>query len=260
MDLLGGVAAFRRFGVMVVPPSLSDGAFDAVREDYDRCVRDGTSKNQAPYHYGGPPRDFGLWRRSAACRRVAYQQSVVHAIMDIYGADVEPFQTLNFSRGSNQPLHRDEVHFQTKPPDLMIAGWTALEDVAPESGPLVVYPGSQAMEPVNLWDLGLPPAQYGVKDPNYAEYEKHIAALAVGYERVPCLVKKGETVLFHAGVIHGGSPTLDPEVSRYSQVTHYWLPELADVAYAPMLSTPTTPAVKDMATKMFGNKANWEAH
>ena len=244
---------------MVLPPDPGVN-LGQVREDYDRCVRDGSSVNQAPYHYGGPPRDFGLWRRSEAARTLAQSRVVLAALQDLYGSPAEPFQTLNFSKGSSQPLHADEIHFQTEPADLMIAAWTAMEDVAPEAGPLVVYPGSHVRDPLYFWDIGLEPAKYGVKDPNYAEYEKVVAGLALDYERVPVLLKAGETVLFHAGVIHGGSKIEDHERTRYSQVTHYWIPGKSKYAYAPMLGTKDSPALKDMATKAFYDKANWEAH
>lgn len=241
---------WERDGYVVLKGAVPWALCDEVREDYCRDKRDGRSKNQSEYHYGGPPRDFGLWRRSEACRRVAWATA----------RGAEPFQTLNFERGSSQPLHQDHAHFETEPPGKMFAVWVALEDVREESGPLVVYPGSHRHHAVEFGELGLEPAEYGTKDPNYLKYEAHIADLALSWKPEPMLLRKGDAVVFGGRLIHGGSRILDPTKTRYSQVTHYWEPEGTEECYAPMLSSPGRRAVKDMASKAFGDPRNWEAH
>ena len=64
---------------------------------------------------------------------------------------VFPFQTLNFPVATQQPIHSDVVHFDTLPVrGLMTASWVALEDIHPDAGPLIYYPGSHTM---GLWDM-----------------------------------------------------------------------------------------------------------
>ena len=46
-----------------------------------------------------------------------------------------PFQTLNFPKGTQQPLHSVLIHFDTSPRTLMSAAWVALEDMSCNNGP-----------------------------------------------------------------------------------------------------------------------------
>lgn len=241
--------SFGETGFLVVPPRLPLAMYDQVREDYERLTHDGAMKSQDAFHYGGPPRGWEMWKRSAAAREVAW--SVAEG--------AEPFQTLHFKRGSTQPLHQDHAHFDTVPEGRMFAAWTALEDITPESGPLVVLPGSHLLPAVDLWKLGLPPAEHGVKDPAYGDYEKWVATVGQAYEVRPLLLKKGESVVFGGRLLHGGSPIMDPYATRWSQVTHYAIPPY-EYAYAPMLSSEADHKKKDMAAKNFRDPRNWEAH
>ena len=64
------------------------------------------------------------------------------------GRRLFPYQTLNFPKGTQQPLHSDLVHFDTSPRTLMTAAWVALEDMNPDNGPLQFVP-SKSNAPVD---------------------------------------------------------------------------------------------------------------
>ena len=49
-------------------------------------------------------------------------------------------KTINFLKGSNQPLHQDSIHFYTEPQRWMVGTWTALQDMTEDCGPLTVVP------------------------------------------------------------------------------------------------------------------------
>ena len=117
----------------------------------------------------------------------------------------------------------------------MVAAWLALEDVDPTSGPLHFFPGSHRL---GLWDiahLGLEQRwlndtrDFTRRDPryerDYADYQA-VLQLEIERRRLPrsvALLRRGETLLWAASLLHGGSPVLDPNRTRLSQATHYFL-------------------------------------
>ena len=162
--------------------------------------------------------------------------------------DVQPFQTLNFLTGTEQPIHSDVVHFDTFPSrGMMAASWIACEDIHPLSGPLAFYPGSHA---VGLWDFDqlqlwknvtvLPSAQYAPV--HYKAYERRlqevldILGMRPEYaEAVP----KGTSFIWAASLLHGGSKIANTSYTRRSQVTHYYLNDPGVTEYwIPRISAP----------------------
>jgi hypothetical protein len=42
------------------------------------------------------------------------------------------------------------------------------------------------------------------------------------YQRKLGIIKKGQAIIWHANLLHGGSPQTDKAKTRNSQVTHYY--------------------------------------
>ena len=63
----------------------------------------------------------------------------------IYDQPAISFQSLYFEYGSQQALHRDPMFVVTDPPSHLLASWVALEDIAPDSGPLAYVPKSHRL-------------------------------------------------------------------------------------------------------------------
>jgi hypothetical protein len=134
-----------------------------------------------------------------------------------------PFQTLNFPVATQQPTHSDVIHFDTLPTrGLMTAAWVALEDIHPDSGPLIYYPGSHKL---GLWDVD----ELGVRletnsvtagDTTRSIYERKLQDAIDNLQLQPAygLLKKGETFVWAASLLHGGSKLNDPKLTRRSQV------------------------------------------
>lgn len=156
-----------------------------------------------------------------------------------------PFQTLNFKVGTQQGYHSDLTFFDTQPRTLMAAAWVALEDTNPNNGPLKFVPKSHRYGIWDYNDIGLP-YKYDIGDtretrtksdgPYYIEIEKTIKEM--GFEtKVADNIKRGETFIWAAGLVHGGLPIKDPSLTRMSQVSHYffegssyyWNPQHSDL-------------------------------
>ena len=49
-------------------------------------------------------------------------------------------------KGSQQGAHSDSIHMTTYPIGYLSAAWIAFEDIHPDSGPQLFYPGSHRLE------------------------------------------------------------------------------------------------------------------
>lgn len=166
-----------------------------------------------------PERFRNGWHDIASVRELAIYPEVLAALGQLWGRKALAFQTLNFPIGTSQKAHSDTIHFHTEPSGFMAGVWVALEDIDATNGPLVYYPGSHKLPTMNMPDLGL---QAGRE--HYPEYEDAIAKLIVDEQLKPELgtVRKGEAIIWHANLLHGGHPHEDTSRSRHSQVTHYF--------------------------------------
>ncbi|HEY6900591.1 MAG TPA: phytanoyl-CoA dioxygenase family protein, partial [Puia sp.] len=163
-------------------------------------------------------------RQSGLIQSVTRDQRLMALLGLILGKEVVPFQTINFMRGSNQRAHSDSIHMTTYPLGYLIAVWIALEDTNMDNGPLFYYPGSHKLpyllnEDFNEGSTGL---RLGNKD--YVDYEDRIAELIEqrGLEKEVFLAKKGDILIWHANLIHGGLPVRDTALTRKSMVIHYY--------------------------------------
>lgn len=218
-------------GFLVIPTGLPEETLDAAREGTGPLQPEG-------YHYSDGPRIFEAWKGSQAVRDLAYATPIVSLLHDLYGARPRPFQTINFRKGTNQPLHQDGIHFQTKPLGRMAGAWVALEDMDERNGPLCYVPGSHRLGFLGWQDLGFSRSAPGEQFEQYRRYEEEIArrGAALGGP-VPLVCRKGDAFVWGLDLLHGGWPIEDETRTRHSCVVHYHLDD-ADFGYAPMFSDP----------------------
>lgn len=164
------------------------------------------------------------WRFDEDVRALASNAKVLDLLAKIYGRQAWPFQTLNFPVGSQQHFHSDSVHFSSIPERFMCGVWVALEDVKPEAGPLEYYPGSHKWPIIYNDKIGVRAGSLPKGKLSQALYHDIWQALIDKAQIQPRYFapKKGEAVIWAANLLHGGSRQLDPNVTRWSQVTHYF--------------------------------------
>jgi hypothetical protein len=177
-----------------------------------------------------PERFRNGWKQLPNVKNLAIDPKVLDALEQLWGRKALAFQTLNFPIGTSQKAHSDIIHFNTEPSGFMAGVWIALEDIDESNGPLVYYPGSHKMPEMTMADLQL---QAGRQ--HYPEYEAAIERLITDNGLKPSLgtVKKGEAIIWHSNLLHGGHPHQDVTRSRNSQVTHYFFENCR--YYTPML-------------------------
>lgn len=178
----------------------------------------------------GPPRLQDGWQKHAAIRMLALEPIILDLLRHLYGRDPFAFQTLNFAVGSEQPYHSDAIHFHSYPLGFMCGVWIALQDVDNESGPLLYYPGSHRLPYLSAESLCLDPQQVAAEPhpQRFFQDHWHDAVQERGYAKQNFLPKRGEVLIWHANLLHGGEPVQDRTSRRWSQVIHYFF---ADCLY-----------------------------
>ncbi len=152
------------------------------------------------------------WMISNPVRRLATHPAVLRYLGELYRRETFPFQTLNFVRGSQQDAHADSFFFSSRPDGFMCGVWIALEDIHPDSGPLVYFSGSHRFPP--------PFEGFGYDPSRAAQLVE--AMRRSGIEPQAATIRKGQAFVWAASLVHGGSAIADPARTRLSQVTHYY--------------------------------------
>jgi hypothetical protein len=174
---------------------------------------------------------------SADVQRVAANPEILRLLSTLYGRRAWPFQTLNFPVGAQQHFHPDSVHFSSVPERFGCAVWVALEDIGPNQGPLMYYSGShkwpiyvnEHIGRCRARESGPPSSQ-----PFEALWEALVRVNAVEADRF--FAKKGQAFIWTANLLHAGSRQTDPNLTRWSQETHYYFEGCS--YYSPMESDP----------------------
>lgn len=131
------------------------------------------------------------------------------------------FQSLSFDQGSQQGLHQDTAYVVVDRPLELAACWIALEDVRPGSGELIYAPGSHRLPD---WPFGENRKHWTPDvdgDAPHDAWAQHLREQghALGIRRFQA--RKGDILIWHADLAHGGSVVEDPELTRQSLVGHF---------------------------------------
>ncbi|MDP4148377.1 MAG: phytanoyl-CoA dioxygenase family protein [Bacteroidota bacterium] len=205
-------------GYMILDQFFDEATIDQILEETARLVRQHrlTSSENGKLMFAN--------RLSPRIREFTNDKRLIELLGFILDKEVVPFQTINFIRGSNQRAHSDSIHMTTYPLGYLIAVWVALEDTTPDNGPLFYYPGSHRLPYLlnNDFNDGETVLTLGKKE--YPDYEERIARLIAekALERKVFLARKGDVLIWHANLIHGGMPVNDPASTRKSMVIHYY--------------------------------------
>lgn len=134
------------------------------------------------------------------------------------------FQSLSFNMGSEQGMHQDTAYVVVDRPMEMLAAWVALEDVKPGSGELQYLVGSH-----RLGDFPFAGDSRKHWDSNEDGYQKHAEwaqwilqkSEALGLTLKKFHASRGDILIWHADLAHGGSNISNPNLTRKSLVGHF---------------------------------------
>jgi hypothetical protein len=221
------VRHFSEKGYVIIDPQIEDALIDkALSEIVPEFRTQHTNRLQ------------DAWQKFDAVRQIAVAPRVLEILNILYQRKPIPFQTLNFSTGSQQRTHSDSIHFNSVPERYLAGVWVALEDIHDRNGPLHYYPASHRLPFYDLSVLGIKgSSSTSVEDMianYYTRYEDFIRELVEQkqLEKKVLNLKKGQALIWSANLLHGGEPILEAGSTRYTQVNHYYFENCA--YYRPM--------------------------
>lgn len=212
------VNQFHLQGYIIIETGLNEKVINKTIEDVAPFLGDERQlTDRVPYVDFNRIQD--AWHISHNVYKVATNRTVLSILEQLYQHKPKPFQTLNFLRGTGQPVHSDSIHFNSEPFGLMCGVWTAFEDVGLDQGPLIYYAGSHKLAEMNYPDFGL--------EASASSYDQYLAKLQEiiaenNFEADYGVLKKGQALIWSANLLHGGSDLVNLESTRKSQVTHYY--------------------------------------
>lgn len=168
-----------------------------------------------------PSRHQDLWKKYGTVREIASLPQIFDVLRLLYEREPIPFQTLNFKFGTQQRAHSDTIHFSSVPARFMCGVWVALEETTTNNGPLFYYPRSHRQEEINYFDIGIEAEENYAEYPHYEDFMEEFME-AKGYKREEIHMQKGDVLIWSSNLVHGGMPIKGGNVTRWSQVTHYY--------------------------------------
>lgn len=223
-------------GYLIFSPGFDPATYAAFDDAVERLWLD--RPDDVAYAYHSPLTRFSDARPEH--RRPSYRIADLHTFCDaalalyldrrifdvlelIFGEPAVATQSLYFEWGSQQSLHRDPMHVWMEPPSHLLAAWMALEDIGPHCGPLTYVPGSHRL-PYYQFE----PGRFVVY--NTRDGPEDLAA-AASWDRERCAAaglrpeiltcRRGDILIWHHSLLHGGSPPENPLLTRKSFVVHY---------------------------------------
>jgi ectoine hydroxylase-related dioxygenase (phytanoyl-CoA dioxygenase family) len=213
----------------VVPDELTDAISEEMKsvaahpEKYvvrrtGKYVNPAEIKKLEPGH-----RIIDIYGVSKAAREAIFQPAVAEFLTTIFGEPAIAMQSLCFEYGSQQGIHQDTAYVVSSQPLSLAAAWIALEDVAPGSGELIYYPGSHRFNHFLFGGESKSWTKNRHGDEAHEQFlgQLHEQARQRGIQQDKFLAKKGDVLIWHADLAHGGAPITNSKQTRRSFVVHF---------------------------------------
>lgn len=227
---------FLELGYLKFSAGIPVDACQAIQQDVELLWQE--RPEYVAYSYHGLLTRFSdaLLEHRRPAYRIADLHSYSQAALDLYlGREIFRYielifgqpgvatQSLYFEWGSQQPLHRDPVFVRMQPPSHLLAAWIALEDIGPDGGPLVYVPGSHRL-PYYQYQPGRYFADFSTdtdSDRQRAEAWDKVQYEALGLQPELLTCRRGDVLIWHHSLLHGGALPTNPSVTRKSFVVHF---------------------------------------
>lgn len=167
-----------------------------------------------------------LQRFFDSAKDLAFAPVITAFLEELFGSPAALIQSLTFWKSSEQSLHQDfsYVHHHRQLGHLA-AAWIPLEDIQAESGPLVYYMRSHRPDQIGFYDWGQGSilASRDADESVFAGYTDHLARAVdrLGIEPSIFLPRRGDLLIWHGALVHGGTRMLNPALTRRSFICHY---------------------------------------
>lgn len=211
--------AFVDDGFLIWEGFYSANEADALQTQVEEVL----DKQQADFNFTGRKVMNVHVHASRAADHLKHPQ-LMRVLGMLLGRPVVPFQSINFIAGSEQRAHSDSIHMTTAPAGFLIATWVALEDCDAYNGPLFYYPRSHRLPFVSCEDYDAGHTKHWLGAESYPRYEDKIEAIVTEHRLTKQYfhARKGDLLIWHANLLHGGSAIREASRTRKSMVCHYY--------------------------------------
>ena len=171
-------------------------------------------------HYDDVTKVSDVHSYYANAGELVFPPPVLRFLTQIYERPPVVFQTMTMRKGSQENLHIDTGPLTLTEPMSIAASWVALEDVQPLSGEFQFVPGSHRLPEL---------LHYGTDKGHHGDYREYGTILETtlrmceerGLKTAKFMAKKGDVLIWHADLMHGGAPIQDHTRTRKSLVAHF---------------------------------------
>lgn len=134
------------------------------------------------------------------------------------------FGSMNFQMGSELKSHSDSIHMTTYPLGGILGVWLSLDEISEDNGPLHYYPRSHTLPYYLNSDYDNEGNALMIGNKSYQEYEEMLnkKIRELDLQKQIFKANKGDLIMWHANLIHGGEPHLNKSKTRKSMVFHYY--------------------------------------
>ncbi|HIP31272.1 MAG TPA: phytanoyl-CoA dioxygenase [Crocinitomicaceae bacterium] len=184
---------------------------------------------------------------SEKLKNAGNNEQIMRILNLLMGKKISLFQSINFIEGSQQRTHSDSIHMTTFPYGNLIAIWVALEDIDENCGPLHYYPGSHKLPYIMNDDYENVGTKYKLGNKSYSAYEDQVEKVLseTDLHKKTFTAKKGDVLIWHANLLHGGNKVIEEGSTRKSMVFHYYTDDA--ICYHEITQRPTLKPKKILA-------------
>ena len=212
------VLEFDDKGFLVLRNFLTSETADQINNEIDKLIDSGTIK----FRYGG--KLMFVIHHSEIIKNIGNDRKLLEFLSVLINGQAKLFQSINFINGSQQKTHSDSIHMTTYPLGGLLGVWIALEDVDENNGALHYIPGSHKLPYFLNSDYDNEGTAFKIGTKSYVAYEDFLAEKVkeLGLKKEIFRAKKGDLLIWHANILHGGEPHIDKSRTRKSLVYHYF--------------------------------------
>ncbi|AZA89174.1 ectoine hydroxylase [Chryseobacterium nakagawai] len=205
-------------GYMILRNFISPETAENINIEIEKLMKNGTLK----FHYGGKLM-FAI-HHSEIIRNIGSDKNLLEFLSVLLDGKAKLFQSINFINGSQQKTHSDSIHMTTFPLGGLLGVWIALEDVDEHNGALHYIPGSHKLPYFLNSDYDNEGTAFKIGKKSYKAYEEFLEnkVKELGLKKEVFRAKKGDMLIWHANILHGGEPHTDENRTRKSLVYHFF--------------------------------------